>query len=192
MSSGTWLSCLERVWSFWVLIISFIRQDKRSVQSRAKCPHHWDESFHGTLADAQSWTPYGLLASLAAPTVRRLPAIRETPVQLLGWEDPLEKEMAPHSSTLAWRIPWTEEPGRLWSMGSQRVKHNWATSLSFPFLMFWKQALSWALWSSRYCSLTLGGSLMALGSFLTLNTRGNCDCLSLWSSLLSNIFPCKF
>ena len=45
-------------------------------------------------------------------------------VQSLGWEDPLEKEMAPHSSTLAWRIPWTEEPDRLQSIGSQRVGHN--------------------------------------------------------------------
>ena len=51
-------------------------------------------------------------------------------VQSLGWEDPLEKEMATHSSTLAWKIPWTENPSRLQSMGSQRVGHNWATSLS--------------------------------------------------------------
>ena len=48
----------------------------------------------------------------------------------LGWEDPLEKEMAVHSSIVAWKIPWTEEPGRLQSMGSQRVGHDWATSLS--------------------------------------------------------------
>ena len=53
--------------------------------------------------------------------VKRLPAMRETWVQSLGWEDPLEKEMATHSSILAWKIPWTEEPGRLQSMGSQRV-----------------------------------------------------------------------
>ena len=52
----------------------------------------------------------------------------------LGWGDPLEKEMAPHSSTLAWKIPWTEEPGRLQSMGSQRVGHDWATSLSLSQL----------------------------------------------------------
>ena len=56
--------------------------------------------------------------SLAAQTVKRLPAMRETRVQSLGWEDPLEKEMATHSSTLAWKIPQTEEPGRLQSMGS--------------------------------------------------------------------------
>ena len=56
-----------------------------------------------------------LKASLVAQTVKRLPAVRETRVQSLGWEDPLEKEMAVHSSTLAWKIPWKEEPGRLGS-----------------------------------------------------------------------------
>ena len=56
--------------------------------------------------------------------VKHLPAVRETGVQSLGQEDPLEKEMAPHSSTLAWRIPWTEEPGRLQPMGSQRVRYD--------------------------------------------------------------------
>ena len=53
--------------------------------------------------------------------------MQEMQVQSLGWEDPLEKGMATHSSILAWRIPWTEEPGRLESMGSQRVGHDWAT-----------------------------------------------------------------
>ena len=57
-------------------------------------------------------------------TVKRLPAIQETWVLSLGWEDPLEKAMAPHSSTLAWKIPWMEEPGRLQSMGLQRVRHD--------------------------------------------------------------------
>ena len=59
-----------------------------------------------------------------AQTVRRLPTMLETQVRSLGWEDPLEKEMATHSSTLAWKIPWTEEPGRLQSMGVQRVRHD--------------------------------------------------------------------
>ena len=54
----------------------------------------------------------------------RLPAVWETLVQSLGCEDPLEKEMATHSSTLAWKIPWTEEPGKLQSMGSQRVRYD--------------------------------------------------------------------
>ena len=64
------------------------------------------------------------MTSLVAQMVKRLPTMRETWVQSLGREDPLEKEMAPHSSTLAWKIPWAEKPGRLQSMGSQRVEHN--------------------------------------------------------------------
>ena len=63
-------------------------------------------------------------ASLVAQTVKRLSAMQETRVQSLGWEDPLEKEMAAHSSILAWKIPWTMEPGRLRYMGTQRVGHN--------------------------------------------------------------------
>ena len=59
-----------------------------------------------------------------AQRLKRLPAMQETRVRSLGWEDPLEKEMATHSSILAWRIPWTEEPGGLQSTGSQRVRHN--------------------------------------------------------------------
>ena len=56
--------------------------------------------------------------------VKNLPAMQETQVQSLGQEDPLEKAMATHSSILAWEVPWTEEPGGLQSMGSQRVRHN--------------------------------------------------------------------
>ena len=59
-------------------------------------------------------------ASLIAQLVKSLPAVQETQVQSLGWEDPLEKGIAAHSSILAWRIPWTEEPGGLQSMGSRR------------------------------------------------------------------------
>ena len=62
--------------------------------------------------------------SLVAQTVKRLSTMREARVHSLGREDLLEKEMAPHSSFLAWKIPWTEEPGRLQSMGLQRVGHN--------------------------------------------------------------------
>ena len=61
---------------------------------------------------------------LVAQMVKHLPTVREIQVQSLGQEDPLEKEMAIHSSALAWKIPWTEKPGRLQSMGSQRVGHD--------------------------------------------------------------------
>ena len=70
---------------------------------------------------------------------KRLPAVRETWVWSLDLEDPLEKEMTTHSSTLAWKIPWTEEPNRLQSMGWQRVRHDWVTSLHFTF----HQSLEW-------------------------------------------------
>ena len=61
--------------------------------------------------------------------------MQEMRVRSLGWEDPLDKEMATHSSTLDWEIPWTEEPGELWSMGSQRVGDNWVTKLLFAELL---------------------------------------------------------
>ena len=63
--------------------------------------------------------------SLMAQMLKNLPAMQETRIPSLGWEDPLEKGMATHSSILAWRIPWTEVPGELQSMGSQRVRHNY-------------------------------------------------------------------
>ena len=80
-------------------------------------------------------------ASLVAQQLKHLPGMRETRVQSLGWEDPLEKEMATHSSTLAWRIPWMEEPGRLQSMGLQRVRHDWATSFSLSLSMTGKPGM---------------------------------------------------
>ena len=79
--------------------------------STEACPNH--------LIDIQSH-----LTSLLAQTVKRLPIVWETRVQSLGREDLLEKEMSTHSSTLAWKTPWTEEPGRLQSMGLERVRHD--------------------------------------------------------------------
>ena len=70
-----------------------------------------------------------IVASLLAQTVKNLPAMREPQVQSLRQEDPLEKEMATHSSILAWRIPWTEEPDELPSKGSQRAGHNWGINI---------------------------------------------------------------
>ena len=68
-----------------------------------------------------------------AQTVKNLPTTQETQVQSLGWEDPLEKGMATHSSILAWRIPWTEEPGGLQSMGTQRVRYDSVTNTKHFF-----------------------------------------------------------
>ena len=66
----------------------------------------------------------GVRTSLVAQRVKRLSTMRDIWVRALGWEDPLKKEMATHYSTIAWKIPWTEEPGRLQSMGSKGVGHN--------------------------------------------------------------------
>ena len=86
----------------------------------------------------------GVLGFPVAQAIKNLPAMWKTQVQSLGWEDPLEKGMAPHPSIIAWRIPWTEEPGGLQSMGLKRVGHSWATdtftlkitSKCFQFLSF--------------------------------------------------------
>ena len=71
---------------------------------------------------------------LVVQTVKNLPAMQETKVQSLGWEDPLEEEMATHSSILAWRIPWTEEPGGLQSVALQKVRHGRAIN-TFTFFL---------------------------------------------------------
>ena len=78
-------------------------------------------------------------ASLVAQRLKRLPARWETWVRSLGWEDPLEKEMATHSSMPSWRSPWTEELGGLQSTGSQRVRHDWVTSLSLFTFIWWSK-----------------------------------------------------
>ena len=87
--------------------------------------------------------------SLVAQTVKHLPEMQETWVRSLSQEDPLEKDMSTHSSTLAWKILWTEESGRLQSMWSQRVRHDWVTSLSF-FLSFFLSGKHVSLTSSIY------------------------------------------
>ena len=81
-----------------------------------------------------------------AQRLKRLPPMWETWVRSLGWEDPLEKEMVTHSSILAWGILWTEKPGRLHSTGSQRVRHNWATSLTHSL-----QSIKYCQWSVCVC-----------------------------------------
>ena len=76
------------------------------------------------------------VTSLVAQTVKNPPAMRETWVQSLSQENPLEEEMATHSSILAWEIPWTEEPGRLWSRGLQKVRHNLTIKQQQPFYIY--------------------------------------------------------
>ena len=87
---------------------------------------NWIESFLAIL-----YMPLYTKTSLVAQMIKHLPIMRETWVQSLGREDLLEKKMVTHSSTLAWKISWMEEPGRLQSMGSQRVRQDWVASLHF-------------------------------------------------------------
>ena len=91
--------------------------------------------------------------------VKNLPAMQETWVQSLGQEDPLEKEMATHSSILAWRIPWTEESGGLQSIESQRVGHDWATELNW---------IRWQIWKTQQWTQGWKRSV-----FITIPKKGN-------------------
>ena len=105
--------------------------DSRSVigktRSLFKKIRNTKGTFHAKMGSIKDRNGMGLTkaeASLVAQRLKHLPAMQETWVQSLGWEDPLEKEMATHSSILAWKIPWLEEPGGLQSTGSQRVGHD--------------------------------------------------------------------
>ena len=110
--------------------------------------------------------------AFVAQMVKRLPIMQETWVWSLAWEDPLEKAMATHYSILAWKIPWMEEPGRLHSMWSQRVRHNWATSLSLS-MSRWGLCLEAptdyskeAVWKGAPVALYLGSAEMPISQFL--------------------------
>ena len=113
-----------------------------------------------------------------AQKVKRLPAVPETQVLSLGQEDPLEKEMTIHSSTLAWKIPWMEELGKQ-SMGLQRVRHDSATSLFF--LTFW---LLWIMlqWTLTYKYLFFPFSILDIYLGVTLLSHMVILCLVLWGS----------
>ena len=84
----------------------------------------WQAIVHGVTNSQTRLSDFTFRASLVAQRLKRLPAMRETWVRSLGWGAPLEKEMATHSSILAWRIPWKEEPSRLQSTGSQRAGYD--------------------------------------------------------------------
>ena len=124
-------------------------KDKREQTYRI-----WSLSFCITLISLSYLLPF-LWASLGARMVKRLPAMWETWVRSLDREDPLEKEMATHPSTLAWKIPWTEEPYRLQSMGSQRFGHDWATSLHFTFPISIPVQCLFNHWWNKYMSSCL-------------------------------------
>ena len=94
---------------------------EKSGYTISRCTHATSVTLPGQLLNM---TNLSKRASLGAQRVKRLPTMRETWVRSLGREDPQEKETATHSSTLAWKIPWMEEPSRLQSMGWQRVRHN--------------------------------------------------------------------
>ena len=91
---------------------------------------------------------------MGGSTVKNPPALQEMQIQSLGWEDPLEKEMATHSTILAWEIPWTEEPGGLQSMGLQRAGHDWATKQEQQtFMKSMNHSLPWNPWNVFHHSL---------------------------------------
>ena len=110
----------------WILCSTWIpRKDIRNTKKKQYCFSH-----DVLLVNDFENMCHDLEASLVAQIVKNLPAIKQTWAQSLGWEDPLEMGMATHSSILPWRIPLTEEPSRLQSMGSQRVGHDWVTTFS--------------------------------------------------------------
>ena len=121
-------------------------------------------------------------ASLVAQTVKRLPTMQETQVRSLGQEDPLEKEMATHSSILAWKIPWMEEPGGLQSMVLQRVGHDWATSLHFTVLRrAEKTAVEWRMEAETRVARHKPG-----------NVKDCWQTLKLWKKACHRSFPGSF
>ena len=112
----------------------------RHLKIKNKCDQFWkldSPIWHqGRQFSSTNWLQIIFLstrlgASLLAQRLKCLPGMQETQLRSLGREDPLEKEMATHYSTPAWKIPWTEEPGGLQSMGMQRVGHDWAASLHY-------------------------------------------------------------
>ena len=129
-------------------------------------PHSYKNISQHQMANFNSAKLQLLLHQLVAQRVKHRLAVRETRVWSLGQEDRLEKEMATQSGTLAWKIPWTEKPGRLQSMGLQRVGHNWATSLSLSFnrlVILWPkictmvESFKRCLWSKLREELNLSG-----------------------------------
>ena len=113
-----------------------------------------------------------IIVSRVAQMVKRPPAMWETRAWSLGQEDPWEKKMATHPRTPAWKIPWTEELGRLQLMGSQRVRHDWATSLSVSFFQSNKLRTSLWHWSSSDLQLISINCKLKLSFSSIKNAKG--------------------
>ena len=154
-----------------------------------------DDVFHQILQVSYLW------ASLVAEMVKNLPAMQETQVWSLGWEDPLEKGMVTHSSIPAWRIPWAEKPGGLQFIRQQRVRPDWATNTHKLFIS-WIQSLScvwlfatpWTIARQASLSITNSQSLvkvMSIESVMPSNHLILCCPLLLLPSILPSIrvFP---
>ena len=113
-------------------------------------------------------------ASLVGQIVKNPPAIHETWVHSLGWEDPLEEGITTHSSILSWRIPWTEEPGGLQSMGLRRVGHDWAAKHSMHSqhweLLLNQEIRKW-FWYTVYTGITWGALKQAVSGFPPAGNR---------------------
>ena len=111
--------------------------------------NHWKKATLWEKQSVRNCLIYTLVrASLVAQMIKNLPAMQETQVGSLGWEDPLEKGMATHFRNLAWRIPPTEEPGGLQSLGLQRVGHDWTSNI-FTFSNTQLTGNSWLFWHCR-------------------------------------------
>ena len=135
----------------WVLatFTQSVRETRLQIQEVHLWNSPWRKQFIG---ETISCSPtINFRAFLVAQRLKHLPAMQQTQVRSLGWEDPLEKEMVTHSSIFVWRIPWMEKPGMLQSTGSQRVGRDWATSLTHLTINFHPNFLTyrWAAWNSQ-------------------------------------------
>ena len=212
----SWLLLQCHIWNIcntWVLT-SLVKAQRRSPPPAPKAevePHHkrraanldWEKVYPETdklhpgagwlFLNTISWSSHThcclkdmISRSLVAQRLKCLPPMQETRVQSLGQEDPLEKEMATHSSILAWRIPRTEELGRLQSMGSQRVGHDWVTSLSLSLPDPWstkhtsvyssetslhQPKETWEVWKRQGTSVQEQGKILLLIKYVTAITR---------------------
>ena len=146
MDRGAWQSTVQRIAKSWTWLGNWAHLSNRSSVSLSEKNGNKKSLPFGPVEQRRF---HRWIASQVAQMVKHLPAVWEICVWSPGWEDALEKEMATHSSTPAWKIPWMEEPGRLQSMGLQRVRHDWATSLTMIG--------TWCV-CSKHLSLDMGGS----------------------------------